>query len=177
VLASGPTRCAALGLGPSLFRERFKDAHASGARALITSLRGTAQKEGLCRSGPTRRWWHRWWHTGAYGVLCDYPDTRFQARSRVFARVVMGGAGLERARSRAHSGTGNCRGSSVQAMSWIRVRRSAKPRLLSDSTTERGHKTDTSETTRATSRDASQIRKAGRFAGITESLVIGSARA
>jgi hypothetical protein len=41
------------------------------------------------------------------------------------------------------------------------------PHVLSASATQRGHKTDTSETTRATSRDASPVRRTARFAGKT----------
>ena len=51
-------------------------------------------------------------------------------------------------------------------------RRQTAPALLSHAATERGHKTDTSETTRATSRDASAPPATARFAGESASRVI-----
>ena len=49
--------------------------------------------------------------------------------------------------------------------------------LLPIETPARGHKTDTSETTRATSRDASVVAATARFAGETVSRVIAHVRA
>jgi Sigma-70, region 4 len=66
----------------------------------------------------------------------------------------------------------------VVAISRMHVRRcvfaianGARVRPLPRRTTQRGHKTDTSETTRATSRDASPASGSGRFAGETVSRV------
>ena len=59
----------------------------------------------------------------------------------------------------------------------LRAPRADRKALLSDASTARGHKTDTSETTRATSRDAALSPQMARFAGETVPRMIARVRA